>query len=196
MRLAAASGLPSLLLVLLLDAGCGGGSPQPGRLDTLARDADKFLLIRLLPLGTDSGGVRRAFPLMRTRGAGPDGATGSARLDAGGNPGQVVFRFQAGVLSEYEVVLPGLDSVGAEILDRSLVLTFVTAFGNYHQEIAHTEAGSTLTRFWTGAGAGIWSVKEVASGRWTVRWHYRPPAEGDSGGPALLVSAAACARRL
>jgi len=142
----------AMVVVLGASGGCTRGSEgQSLRIDSLATDAEKLMLMEQLPPGTEEQEVLERLPLLAP--VDPRSGTASQPIVVLGLPAVLEVTFREGMLQVCGYRLGVPDSVAAAILYRQLQSFYTAKLGNYHEEFAN--AGRPASSFWSSPAYGL-----------------------------------------
>lgn len=172
--------MPALLVVALAAGSCGGPTERPVRIDSLATDAERLMLVDHLPAGLPEEEARKRLPSF---GPVTDGRA-SASLEVLGLPATVVVEFREGAVTACGYRLAAADSAVASTVYKELQRFYTTRLGNYHEEFAGE--GRPARSFWSSADYGLLVTLGRHHTEFTLVWTFRPlPGPGEEPQPAV-----------
>lgn len=165
-----------------LAAGCGGGTDhRVVRIDSLATDRERLMLVRFLPPGTAEREVRLMLPALGA----VDSATGIASqpFTVLGQPATLEARLRDGTLSSVGFTLRCSDSALAGFLYRELQRSYTMEMGNYHETFSDGRHPARST--WSSPAFGLVLTLGHEANGFRLSWRFEGlPPDREAGPPA------------
>jgi hypothetical protein len=176
------AGLQTAVLWCALAVGCGGGREhRVVRIDSLATDGERLMLVRFLPPGTGERDVRLMLPALGA----VDSATGVASqpFTILGQPAMLEARFRGDTLSTCGFALRCTDSALAAFLYRALQRSYTMDLGNYHETFGDGERPARS--YWSSPAFGLVLTLGHGPDGFRLSWHFEDlPPDREAGPPA------------
>jgi hypothetical protein len=176
------AGMPAVALWCALAAGCGGGTDhRVVRVDSLATDAERLMLVRFLPPGTEERDVRLMLPALGA----VDSVTGIASqpFTVLGQPATLEARLSDGTLSTVGFALRCTDSARAAFLYRELQRSYTMELGNYHEMFSDSDRPARS--YWSSPAFGLVLTLGHGADGFRLSWHFEGlPPDREAGPPA------------